>query len=94
MTFSDALDDLERRLVAVETALDAGEVPVLPGFVPAPLEGPPVDADRVRFAALLDRLELCRERLLTRRSEMLHELAGLDRRRDAASAYAGVERRA
>ncbi len=89
MTITDALDDLEERIDAVEAALDAGEVPELPDFTPGRLEGEATPEERRRFLSVMQRLQDCQTRLRRHRSRMLEEYAGLDTRRRAATAYAG-----
>lgn len=88
MTVGDALDLLDQRIAAVEAALDAGEVPELPDLAPEPLDGPPTPAERRHFAASMQRLQACQDRLREHRALRLEELEGLDVRRRAATAYA------
>lgn len=85
-----ALDAIERDLVAVQEAQDAGvEAPVTAWQAPAHL-GPLPGPLRARAAELAARVEVARARCERGISTLRGELDQLDRRRDAGSAYAAA----
>lgn len=87
MQVAEALDDFERRLEQVETALDDGDVADLGAFEPVDLDGPLTQAHVDRLERAMTRFRVLQRRVQSQRVAVLAELAQLDRRRDAATAY-------